>query len=454
MPRSRPTALAALLLAAAAGCQTDTGTLARWRIAGDSAVAKAPTREEVGDKRNVFARFFSPGGGKYDSPATKVNPATLAGSDGYSPRVEAVNKAADAELAAAQTLFQQGKLGEAEAAYFKVAKARKETSWGERAQYALAEVRYQRGNLVGANDAFVALVATYPSTPHLEKAVEREYAIGQTWLDMAEADPKAVQEAKDAKDPKAPKPKDAKPKDAKPKDAKPKPQWDDVFVGRRPPFDVRGNALQVFEHVRQHDATGPLADQAAWTIATYHLQQADYESAANIYDQLIAEHPKSPLAHRATLASIDCKMKAYAGPEYDGAGLEQARAQIEQVMKAYPEKAASTADDLSHKLDLIADQQAERAFTNGAYYKRAGKVAAAEFSFAEVPARWPESPWAKRAKAELATLAKLPRTQSLPSKIMTAPGAADPYAGGMSGAGGGGMGQTGGGGMPGAGMGR
>lgn len=449
--RPRPTPLAALLLlAGATGCQTDTGTLARWRIAGDSAVAATPSIEEVGDKRGFVSRFLDPGGGKYDSPANKVKPAALNGSDGYAPMVAPVDKVADAEVAAAEKLFQQGKLAEAEAAYYKLAKARKETSWGERAQYALAEVRYQRGNLVGANDAFVALVATYPSTPHLEKAVEREYTIGQAWLGMAEADPKAAEVTKSAevtklaKDPKAAMP------------STPPARWDDVFVGRRPPFDVRGNALQVFEHVRQHDATGPLADKAAWTIATYHLRQADYESAANVYDQLVAEHPKSPLAHRATLASIDCKMKAYAGPEYDGGGLEQARAQIEQVMKAYPEKAASTADDLAHKLDLIADQQAERAYKNGAYYKSVGKVAAAEFSFAEVPARWPESPWAKRAKAELATLSKMPRTITLPSKIMSAPGAADPYAaagsgGGMGGAGGAG---AGGGGMPGVGTGR
>ncbi len=76
------------------------------------------------------------------------------------------------------------------------------------------------------------------------------------------------------------------------------------------------------------------------------------------------------------------------------------------------------------------------------------KVASAEFYFGKIPQRWPGSPWAVKAKVELAQLAKMPRTQSKPSKIMIPPGSTDPF-----GNGGGGMGGMGGMGMGGMGMG-
>ena len=85
-----------------------------------------------------------------------------------------------------------------------------------------------------------------------------------------------------------------------------------------------------------------------------------------------------------------------------------------------------------------------------------GKVASAEFYFGKIPQRWPNSPWAVQAKAELAQIAKLPRKPSKPSKIIIPPGGTDPYfsAGPMGGAMGGmGMGGMGMGGMGMGGMG-
>ena len=78
-----------------------------------------------------------------------------------------------------------------------------------------------------------------------------------------------------------------------------------------------------------------------------------------------------------------------------------------------------------------------------------GKVASAEFYFGKIPQRWPNSPWAVKAKSELTKLAKLPRKPSKPSKIIIPPGGLN---GGMGMGGPGGMGM-GGMGMGGMGMG-
>src|SRR5207247_1572307 len=109
----------------------------------------------------------------------------------------------------------------------------------------------------------------------------------------------------------------------------------------------------------------------------------------------------------------------YLGPEYDGVGLVKAREQI-KMAAATTERRASTDDKaapddkLYRSLALIEDQQAARTFEDARFWQRTGHVTSAEFYYGEVLQRWPKSDWAKKAKAEMATLAKAPRTKALP----------------------------------------
>jgi hypothetical protein len=53
-----------------------------------------------------------------------------------------------------------------------------------------------------------------------------------------------------------------------------------------------------------------------------------------------------------------------------------------------------------HDLDNINDAEAEKTFNEGMYYKRIGKFASAEFYFGKIVQRWPNSPWAIKAKSQ------------------------------------------------------
>ncbi|MDG3006563.1 outer membrane protein assembly factor BamD [Paludisphaera mucosa] len=437
-------ACAALILGSAAGCQSFRAPFAQWSSSYDSGLARPLSKDElarsksekVTDAGSLLRRWLSPrdpsanndanGGG---GAAADRNPTgEILGSNGWRPFMKSPpNPDAQKELDAAFALYEAGKLSEAEAAFSKIAKARKESPWGEKAQYQLAETQFKRRKFLAAHDSFEKLAADYPGTQRMEDLVSREYEIAQIW--MAQNDPKAKPEQKLA--------------------------WYTHFTGEQAVIDTQGNALKALEHVRHHAPDGPLADDAVMQIADYHMANADYESAAIYYDEMISTHPKSPFLHRAHLAAIDARVKGYLGPAYDGEGLEKARDLVQQTMKTFPEDQASY-EKLYHTLDLINDQEAERTYNIGAYYKKVGKVASAEYYFGKIPQRWPNSPWAVKAKTDLATLAKLPRKASLPSKILTQPGATDPYysagggmMGGMGGMGGGmgGMGGGGGGGM-------
>jgi outer membrane protein assembly factor BamD (BamD/ComL family) len=325
---------------------------------------------------------------------------------------------ADAELKAAMDLYKQDKMAEAERAFAKIAKARKGSPWGEKAQFYIAEIQYQQKKYVYAHDSYEKLIAEYPGTEFLEKLVSREYEIAKIWLAQSDEKTKSDELL----------------------------SWTSHFDGKQPLIDTQGLGLKALEHVRIHDPTGQLADDALMKIADYHMRNLDYESAGIYYDQLIMDHPKSPLAHKAHLAAIDARMKSYQGPDYDASGLVRCRELVKQTLNKFPDQSAEN-NALYQTLDHINEAEAEKNYTIGAYYKKIGRVQAAEFYFGKIPQKWPQSPWAKKAKTELAALAKMPRTLSLPSRILTQPGATSPMMGGM------GMGGMPGGGMGGMGMG-
>ena len=427
-------ALVALFPLLFAGCQSFTSPLSAWRAAYDGSLIRPISNEEMADvsgasgSQNLFDRWITPRRSSAGSADGSASSTQILGSDGWRPIAKAVkDPKADAEVEAAKKLFEQGKFAESEKEFAKIAKNRKGTPHGQTAQYYMAESQFQRGKYVDAHDSFEKLQSVYPASDYRDKLVAREYAIAQIWN---------LQD-----DPNAPKDKIL--------------PWYRRFDGGLPIIDTAGYALKAFEHVQHNNPTGELADDAAVQVAEYYMKHNDYESAAIYYDQFIAtpEYAKSPYLQKVQHAAIDSRLKAYLGPEYDASGLEKARELVKKTLSTFPEQEASY-EGLYHTLDVINNAEAEKYFLTGSYYKRVHKVASAEFYFGKIPQRWPGSPWAAKAKAELALLAKMPRTQSKPSKIMIPPGSTDPFGsgGGMGGMGMGGMGM-GGMGMGGMGMG-
>lgn len=355
--------------------------------------------------------------------------------EGWASKSTPANDERAAEFEAAEQLYLQGDLDKAERAFARIARKertpglkkfvdgfsetaglddfdRRRSPYGMKALYYLGEIRFKKGNYVGAHDTFEELVKEYPGTPHLEEAVAREFEIAQVWLNQV-----------------------------RPSEERPALPWNSRFKGSLPVIDSGGHAVAALEHVRQNDPAGPLADAAVKLIADHHASTGDHESAAFYYDQLINDHPKSPFLHDAYMSSIDSKLNAYIGPEYDFTGLAEARDTAKRAMQLFPERRTSTSDDIYQTLDLIADQEAERDFAYGEYYRSAGYVISAEYYFGRIAQKWPKSEWAGKAREQLAELAKMPRKETLPSKMMTQPSGPDPFSQGISSGGaGGGMG--------------
>jgi outer membrane protein assembly factor BamD (BamD/ComL family) len=422
-------ALAVTGLLIAVGPMAEAGIFSDWLSDKMTPEMETPDSNGTSDKS-----FFSRWMGKARTPFTSgvmADSPTLIGQKAWDKSKAQVNPISESQISAAIKLINTGQLEDAERLLKVVAgrEIKNGTPYGEKAQFWLAETQFRLKKYVKAEDTFEVLMKKYEHSEYAEKVCARQYQIAQIWL--ASEDPKA-----------------------KPLD------WTARFDGRAPVIDPSSYAIKALEHVRQNDPDGPLADEAVLRMADHYHAVGNFNDAALYYDQLINDQSlrKSEYRERAMLSSIDSKMKAYIGPEYDVAGLEQAQDTINKTFQEFPDRRAS-AEGLYHTNDLIKDQYAERAYTVAKYYMNIKKAASAEYYFGMVIAKWPDSKWAGEARKEMVAVAKMPRKASLPSKIMTMPGSADPSTmggnGGNNGSAGGAMGglmnSMGGGGMGGMG---
>ena len=411
----RTSATVAALIGVTASA-TQAGGISEW-FSAMKAPAPDTIKPEADTKTNgrLMDRWMTKDKSPFTTETMEASSA-LYGDKGWDKTKSAPDPVSQAEFEVARKLFDAGDYPRAEPLFAALAKreVKKGSPWGAKAQFYLAETQFRRERYTAANDNFQYLLKKYPGeSEYKDRVIAREYQIAQIWL--ADDDPKA----------------------------KPLP-FRAHLDGRAPLIDPKGYAIKTLEHVRLHDSNGPLADHATLRTADHYHANGDYEQAAIYYDQLLTDYAKSPLRERAQLSAIDAKIKGYVGPEYDGTGLDSARETIQRTMAEFPEHQANN-EQLYHTLDLINDQAAEREYTAGTYYIRARKPASAEYQFGLVIAKWPKSKWAEYARVQLQKTAKMPRKASVPSKIMTQPGAPDQNSMGGGQGSGGGFGGSGGG---------
>lgn len=439
--------LLSALVAGLGGCST--GPFAAWGLGRDKSLTRDLTNEEYqdavahkpagNDRDRLMSRWLDTGRGA----AKDEKPSRVRQILGLQKRPRAVPTDADEkELKAAEDLVKAGQYAQAEPALTRLAKRYKGGDLAEAALFLEGECRFQRGNYVGAAESYEQLGKDFPTTRYLDRMVQREYAIGTFWLAAAGG------LRLEAPAPTMPTPEGAKGKadsELKLASASPDPApvapptlpvtdlgWRQHFTGTLPAFDVAGYGLRVLEKVRHHDPNGPLADDAVLLMARYYDAQQAWDDASQKYEELVVENPKSPLVQTAQLEAIDARIKSYVGPSYEGAGLEQARAMVEHSLTTVPPDRTKVREHLYQTLDVLREHEAERVYQRGEFYWKLGRVASAEYMFAMIPHKWPKSPWADKAKERLNELASLPRKESLPSKILTQPGAPDPYTQGVS----------------------
>ena len=189
----------------------------------------------------------------------------------------------------------------------------------------------------------------------------------------------------------------------------------------QPLFDTIGNALACYSLVWTHDPTGPLADAVLFRVANAHFRRGEWEDAAQHYDMLRRNHPKSKYQKQAHLYELQAKLRIYQGPLYSVMPLKDAKEIAEQTLKQFPGQLGPDEQRVRQALAMMVEQFAEREWTVGQYYDRHADYRAAREYYQAVLDKYPHSSFAPLAAARMQETKGQPDEPPNHFKWLTAP---------------------------------
>lgn len=249
------------------------------------------------------------------------------------------------------------------------------------ALFNLGEAYYFDESYDDASDAYVKLLSEHPNTPRLDDAIERLWAIANYWersyFESGGYTPLDY----------------------------------NMFDGTRPTTDRIGNAIRLYDAIRLNDPTGPRADDAIMATAGIYFKRERFRDADYHYGLLRSEYPRSQYQFEAHLLGLQCKMKVYQGPDYDGTPLDEAKKLEERIRTNF---AGRISDDEQSRLRetraTLAALIEERELRMADYYEGTDHFGAARVYYERLIKAHPGSPSAELAQQRLAELGEKPAT--------------------------------------------
>jgi TolA-binding protein len=240
--------------------------------------------------------------------------------------------------------------------------------------YQLGESYFFAERYPKANDAYEKLLRDYPNSPHLDHVITRQFAIARYWEQYADYDPDWV-------------------------------TTPNVMQKSMPWFDTLGRALKVYENIRLNDPTGPLADDAIMATANSYFRRGRYNDADYQYDLLRKEYPRSDHQFNAHVLGLQCKLRKYQGPDYDGTPLEEAKRLVTQQRVQFAgELDADQKQRLAEIEGQVTRALAEREYAMAEHYDSIEQFGAAKLYYARVMKEYPNTPLGEQARDRVIAL--------------------------------------------------
>jgi outer membrane protein assembly factor BamD (BamD/ComL family) len=274
----------------------------------------------------------------------------------------------------AQTAFREGEALFRAKNYDEAAKKFYTASWRwpdspleEDAMYLMAESYFFADRYSSAHDGYANLLKKHDNTRYLDTVMNREFAIGRYWeqVDMKE------------------------------------PHWPvtpNLTDKTRPLFDAFGNAMAAYDMVRLHDPTGPLADAAVISIADAHFRNWHWEEAANHYDILRRDYPKSQYQKKAHILGLQSALFMYQGPLYDVKPLDNAKEIADQTLAQFRGQLGDEERKIAETRARIIELRAEREWAVAQFWEGKRAYGSARCYYKNLINKYPETLFAQHAR--------------------------------------------------------
>lgn len=258
----------------------------------------------------------------------------------YAKFLDSIGLGPDMEIARTaysqgEEAFRAGRYDEAAARFKRAARRWPDSTLEEDALFMQAESYFFADRYSKCSDTYTNLMKKYEYSRHMDKIMQRRFAIGRYWDDRGR-DRAAMHF--------------------------------NVTDRTIPFWDVYGNSIAVYDSIRLDDPTGPLADDSTMASANAYFLRENYEEAAYHYDLVRKQFPQSEHQPEAHLLGMRSHMLAYQGPSYDGKPLNEAKLIGEQLETQFSGELPEHRDQIKQARRDLEEQAAERDWTMAEYY--------------------------------------------------------------------------------------
>ncbi len=287
-------------------------------------------------------------------------------------------QAAEQTYAAGEDSFRREAYGEAAKLFKQTISRWPDSKLEQDAMFFLGESQFFDNKYPEAIETYSKLLKKYPNSLHLDKVIRRQFDIARYWEKYHQY----------------------------------KPRWattPNLFDNTRPLFDTLGRSLKAYENIRLNDPTGPLADDSVMATANSHFLRERYDDADYYYELVRREYPRSEHQFEAHILGLQCKLRKYQGPDYDGTPLLEAKKLVKQLKTQFAgEMNTEERNRLAEIRATLIKQLAARDFKRAKGYDTTEHFESARFYYSELVRDYPDTPLAELAKQRYQELAGEP----------------------------------------------
>ena len=154
-------------------------------------------------------------------------------------------------------------------------------------------------------------------------------------------------------------------------------------------IDASDEAEELLIRIQERLPGSRLAEQAAMELADFYFRRRQMDLAVDMYSIFIENYPDSQWISKARRRLIYAHLATFKGPEFDIAGLREARSRLNELKAMEPSIAQQIgADGLLNRID---ESDARKLLGIARWYKRTGDPIAAEMTVRRLVRQYPRS---------------------------------------------------------------
>jgi outer membrane assembly lipoprotein YfiO len=229
----------------------------------------------------------------------------------------------------------------------------------DRCIYLLAEAFYQDDNRIKAFYYLDELMDEYPDSGLFYPALQKQYEIADAYLGG----------------------------------------YKEKLLGMRI-LDRSDEGVEMMYRIQQRSPGSPLAEKSLLRTADYYFSDQDYDVAQDAYTFYARNYPRSPEIPRVRLRAAFASLAQFNGVLYDPTAIIDARAQLVDIQRKYPELAAE--ENVSSVIEQIDSAFARKILETAHFYERTHEIKGAVYQYRFLANTYPNSPEGIDAKRQLA----------------------------------------------------